>query len=528
MTPIPHLSAAAARGARTAAAALLPLLLLLLLGAPGSPLHAQASPELARVPAPERHAAAVDRGRELLSALVRDGGIVGLSVAVAVDGEVVWAEGFGFADLEAGVPVTPITKFRIGSVSKPLTSMAMGRLHEEGKMDFDRVIQAYVPYFPEKRWFVTVRQLAGHLGGVRSYDYADFDPQRNEFLSVRHYDSVRDALGIFMRDSLLHEPGTEYEYSSNGWNLLSAAVEGASEQDFLTYMRDNVLDPLGMQQTVPDHADRIVPHRTRFYMRMEDGAVRNARFADLSNKWAGGGYLSTPTDLVRWGSALLEPGAFLESETIELLWRPQRTQDGESTGYGIGWGSGEAPDGRRTIGHGGGSVGGRTSFVIYPEDGVVVAMTINMSVAPVGGLTSHTVAEPFLDPATGRAATATDLASWPAALRYTVDGEDGAETEGTIELWTDRDGPGGIIRPDAAPSEPERSQDGSYSLALPQRIRIARVEREGTDGLRLVGADPSGFVVVRLRPDGDGWSGSWRGRDVTGAVRASASEPVGG
>ncbi len=161
----------------------------------------------------EEHARAV--AKELLGR-----GIPGLAVAVAVDGRIVYSEGFGFADLEERVPVWPTTKFRIGSVSKPLAAVALLQLVEQGKLDLDAPVQRYVPSFPDKGAPITTRMLAGHLGGIRHY-------KDDENLSAKHYNNVLEGLKIFKDDPLVAPPGTKFSYSSYGFNLLSAVVQGA-------------------------------------------------------------------------------------------------------------------------------------------------------------------------------------------------------------------------------------------------------------------------------------------------------------
>ena len=121
--------------------------------------------------------------------------------------------------------------------------------------------------------------------------------------------------------------------------------------------------------------------RVRPYVVDEDGRFANAPFVDNSYKWAGGGFVSTAEDLVRFGLAHLGPG-FLEAGTLEMLHTSQETRDGEETGYGIGWRVGKDEQGRRTIGHGGGSVGGTTTLVVYPEHGLAIAMITNLSNGP--------------------------------------------------------------------------------------------------------------------------------------------------
>lgn len=323
----------------------------------------------AEAPAPTRYADAIAQGRSVIDSLMEARAVPGLSVAVSVDGAVVWSEGFGFADLEQRVPVTPITKFRIGSISKSLTAAALGVLYEQGKLDLDTPVQRYVPAFPEKpKGAVTTRLLAGHLAGVRHY-------RGREFLLAERFPTVASGLAIFQDDTLLFTPGSRYSYSSYGWNLLSAVIEGASGESFLSYMRKTVIEQLGLRHTVADHTDSIIAYRTAFYDRSEDGVVTNAPYVDNSYKWAGGGYLSTPEDLVRFANAHLN-GEILKPETVRLWWTSQRNAAGEETGYGMGWRV-DTYRGRRTVGHGGGSIGGNCQLVIFPDQRIVVAMTAN-------------------------------------------------------------------------------------------------------------------------------------------------------
>src|SRR5215475_16058517 len=155
-------------------------------------------------------------------------GIPGFNVAVAIDGKIVYSEAFGYADLEQRVPAWPITKFRIGSVSKPLTSAALMKLVEQGKIDLDAPIQKYAPTFPDKGAVITARLLAGHLGGIRHYKDGEVDNQK-------HYDNVVDGLERFKDDPLVVPPGTKFSYSSYGFNLLSAVMQGAAGKPFLAY-----------------------------------------------------------------------------------------------------------------------------------------------------------------------------------------------------------------------------------------------------------------------------------------------------
>ncbi len=339
-------------------------------------LAAQATPCISRRSGsvPAAYAAIVTRERTMVCEQLATR-IPGVQVAVAVNGKLVWSEGFGYADAERQQPVTRETQFRIGSVSKPLTATAVVLLYEQGKLDLDAPVQRYVPSFPDKGYPITTRQLAGHLAGIRHY-------KDQEFFSNRHYASVLDGLKIFQDDSLLFPPGTRFSYTSYGWNLVSAVVEGASGDSFLHYISAHVFRPLGLTHTAPDRVDSLIPGRTQFYDRDSTGSFHIAPAVDNSYKWAGGGFVSSAEDLVKFGSALLQPG-FLKPETLDLLFTSQRTSAGEETGYGIGWFLRTDSSGHRWTFHGGGSVGGTAAFGLDRDSRVVVAILANLSNAPL-------------------------------------------------------------------------------------------------------------------------------------------------
>ena len=323
----------------------------------------------------------------IINKMITESEIPGLTVSVSVKGDLIWSKGFGWANIEQQVAADPAnTKFRIGSISKPLSAAALGVLMEEGKVDIDRPVQEYVPSFPEKRWTLTTRQAGGHTAGIRHY-------RGDEFLSSKRYTSVIEGLEIFQNDTLLFEPGTNYSYSSYGFNLLSAVVEKAAEMDFLNYMAKVVFDPIGMDNTTADYMDSLIIYRAGCYA-MADGKMINAPYVDNSYKWAGGGFLSTSEDLVKFGNAMLTNKLFSEATQHELI-STQKLSTGKETGYGIGWFIATNSHGRNYYGHGGGSVGGISSLVIIPEYELVIAITTNDSRANLNGI--HDLAELFIE-----------------------------------------------------------------------------------------------------------------------------------
>jgi CubicO group peptidase (beta-lactamase class C family) len=283
----------------------------------------------------------------------------------------VYAEALGFADLEQRVLATTATKFRIGSISKPLTAAALGLLYQHGRLDLDAPIRRYVSSFPDKGVSITVREVGGHLGGIRGY-------KPNEPEGQIHYPSVDSSLSRFRDDSLVAQPGTKFVYSSYGFVLLSAVIEHAAGLPYLDFMRDSVFRALGMENTVPDDPSAIIPDRARWYDLQADGTYRNSEFADLSYKWAGGGFLSTPTDLVRFGTAMLHSG-FLNSATLHVLETSQVTTAGKPTQYGIGWFVSDSTRfiKQRTIRHSGGAVGSTANLLLCPDYDIVIAWAQN-------------------------------------------------------------------------------------------------------------------------------------------------------
>jgi CubicO group peptidase (beta-lactamase class C family) len=342
----------------------------------------------------------VKQGEQLARASLLAQNLPGLSVAVGVGGEIVWAEGFGYADLEKRVPVSPETRFRIGDASRALTSAAVGLLVERDRLNLDNDIQLYVREFPDKQWPVTLRQLMAQVAGVGT-DPGDEAPLANTASDEggapsRHCERTVDGFQMdrFAERELLFEPGTKYRPSSYGWIVVSAAVEAAAQQPFFTFMRAQVFDPLRMRDTTVDYANEPIPDRATFYYPRFAGDTRygpqSTRIGDYSCYAGADAFLSTPSDLVRFGMAV-NGGALLKPSTVQLLQTPQRLASGEETGYGLGWrvetvDLGGKPT--RTAGHGTRKdfIGGTADLVTFPEPGIAVAVTTNISFADTKSL----------------------------------------------------------------------------------------------------------------------------------------------
>lgn len=298
----------------------------------------------------------------------------GLAISVSHRGQLIYSKGFGFADIENNISVDPSSSlFRIGSISKALTSVALAQLVEAGKIDLDNEVQEYVPYFPKKEYPINVRQIALHTSGIRHY-------RGMEFILNIQFNSVKEAIKIFMDDPLQFEPGTKYLYSSYGWNLISAVIEGASEQSFLDYMDHNVFNHSSLNYIQPDDPTLSIANKVKFYHLEADNQLVETIQVNNSYKWAGGGFLSCATDLIAFGDAVLSDH-WISETTRNEFWTRGKLKNGEEIERGLGWHTGTDEYGRYWVGHAGGSVGGSSNLVIYPDEKLIVAVLINLSEA---------------------------------------------------------------------------------------------------------------------------------------------------
>jgi serine beta-lactamase-like protein LACTB, mitochondrial len=326
------------------------------------------------------YAAAVEKARRLARARLVEENLPGLSVAVAVDGAMVWVEGFGYADVDHA-PLTPLTRFRLGALSKPLTATAAALLYERGRLDLDAPVQRYVPAYPHKQWTVTTRQLMGDVAGVHR-----IRGDNNDAMPVEHCESLDEAVAMLKDEPLLFEPGTEHRYSIWGWVLVSAAVEGAAGESLSRFMLRQVFEPLAMERTSvaeTEGLDEVASYNLGSVLGARLGIKKASLQPDYSCVAGGGAFLSTPSDLVRFGSAMLKPG-LLKASTIAAFQTPTRLASGASTTYALGWTVGTvqlAGKPARMVSHRGSPRGGSVSLLIFPDLGLTVAAAANVSSA---------------------------------------------------------------------------------------------------------------------------------------------------
>lgn len=312
---------------------------------------------------------AIDQARFLILAHQKQTNVPGIQVAVMVNDSLVWSEGFGYSDLNSQTPVGQTTKFRIASISKSVTSVALGKMMETKQFDIDQDITIYLPEFPKKDYPITSRQLAASTSGIRHYTNAD--PAYN---AVNH-SNVISALERFKHDALLFEPGTDYHYSSYGWVLLSAVMEKASGKSFTAIM-ENTWNELEMSHTSFDFPTKEIKDKSKQYINSKKNKRVEAPFDNRSYMYAGGGYLSTAEDLVLMGSELLKD-TYLTKETRDELFSPYHLPNGSNTNYGLGWECGTNRTNTPVVYHSGNMSSARSHLVMFPEQNIVFAYLAN-------------------------------------------------------------------------------------------------------------------------------------------------------
>ena len=218
---------------------------------------------------------------------VKRNSLPSVSAGLTEKNKIVWTDYVGSIDLENNVPAEKNSLYRVASISKSITAVAVMQLVEQGKIKLDSDARNYLPYLPAKKWRFTVRQLLNHTSGIRNYK------SEEEFNSKINFKSVRDAMMYIGMDSLEYQPGTKYVYSTLAYNLLAGIIEQVSGMSYESYLQKNIFEPLKMASTKLDFYDKIIPNRAKGYQKNSLRQFENAPIADLTIKFPGGGILST-------------------------------------------------------------------------------------------------------------------------------------------------------------------------------------------------------------------------------------------
>ncbi len=305
-------------------------------------------------------------------------GAPAISLAIAHNGQLVWAGARGYRSFQKNETVNIHTRFRTGSVAKPLTAVAAARLVAKGTLDLDQSIYQYGVRYQDPKVAISARQLLSHTAGIRNYQLCFCFPIW-EYYSDDEYEAVDETLAITQSSPLMFTPGSNFSYTTYGYNLLAATLEAAYEKNYLDIMEQEVFKPLSMTETIAERPGFIPENTAMFYVR-NGQSIKEAIYVDNSNKWAGGGFLTTPTDLVRLGLGFLDE-SFLDEKTREVFLIPQQLSDGKKNPqeYALGFRvKTSSSNGERLLHHGGTAVGSIAFLLIRPADKTVIAIMSNV------------------------------------------------------------------------------------------------------------------------------------------------------
>ena len=297
------------------------------------------------------------------------------SILVALDDQILLSGGYRYANWELNVPNTSSTIFRLASLTKPFTALAIMMLQERGQVDGDDPICQYIADCPAVWQPITIHHLLTHTSGIP--DYAAFPNALREAALNR---PVPELIDTFRDQPLDFPPGTRFNYSNSGYVLLGAVIESVSKMSYENFMLNNIFQPLFMDDSGYDNASRIIKNRASGYT-IDGRSLENSAVISPSNLYSAGGLYSTVEDLHRWHQALFTDQMVSQS-TLDQIFSPQVVTEKYGAEYGYGWVVSES-QGHRVVWHDGTIPGFTNYFAYYPDDRLDIIILSNLDTSDV-------------------------------------------------------------------------------------------------------------------------------------------------
>lgn len=317
--------------------------------------------------------ARADEADDLIKAEMARLKIPGVAVAVVRDGKPVKLQGYGFANLEHKVPVTPDTVFQLGSVGKQFTASIVLLLAQDGKLSVDDPISKYLPFAPDSWKPITVRNLLNHTSGIKDY---------TRFLDLSRDATAEETAKTLLDKPLDFEPGTKWAYSNTNYLLLGVIIEKVSGKFYGDLLAERVFKPLGMDTARINDEAEIIPNRAAGYEPSPNGLRNQGYVPPKINTYADGSVIMSLRDMVKWDAALNTDKPF-SSSIRQQMWTTATLKDGKKTDYGCGWMVSEV-NGHKVIEHSGAWQGFTANISRYVDDKLtVVVLTNSASGGPV-------------------------------------------------------------------------------------------------------------------------------------------------
>ena len=322
----------------------------------------------------------------------------GAAVIVMRDGIPLLRAGYGMANIELGVPIQPDMVFRLGSITKQFTAVAILMLAERGQLSLQDPIERFVADYPTHGHKITIEHLLTHTAGIKSYT-----AMPEFWVDIKEDKSVLEHIGFFKNQPMAFAPGERWDYNNSGYFLLGAIIENVSGHSYEEFLKQNIFERLGMPHIYYDLPAKIIPGRVTGYGKGANG-IENAAYISMTRPYAAGSLASSVDDLAKWDAALYT-NDLVDQSALKRAWTPYTLNNGMHNRYGYGWSVFDY-QGHACIEHGGGIHGFTTYALRIPERRVYVAVLMNASppvISPmVLGFKLATLAidKPLLEPAT--------------------------------------------------------------------------------------------------------------------------------
>ncbi|MBL7723528.1 MAG: serine hydrolase [Chitinophagaceae bacterium] len=293
----------------------------------------------------------------------------GATAIVSRKGQVIYKKAFGMADMELNVPMQADMIFRIGSISKQFTGVAILQLVEKGKLSLQDDIKKFIPDYPTHGYAITVEHLLTHTSGIKSYT------GMMEFESMMRKDmKPLELIDVFKNQPMEFAPGSKWNYNNSGYILLGYIIEKVSGKSYEQYVLENLFVPAGMTRSGYGNDSRIILNRAKGYQQGEHG-FENAKYLSMTLPYAAGSLISTVEDLWKWNQAL-HSYKLVSKESLQKAFTDYKLSDGKSTRYGYGWSFSDI-QGSASIEHGGGINGFVTDGIYLPAEDIFIAVFAN-------------------------------------------------------------------------------------------------------------------------------------------------------
>lgn len=317
---------------------------------------------------PQAETGVSNRLDNLYGTFFKKGG-VGSAVLVAKGGRIIYEKGFGMADLEESLPVRSDTVFRIGSITKQFTAIAILQLYEQGKLDLNDEIQKYVADFPRYSNNITIENLLTHTSGIKNLT----ELQGLEIKQTRY--SAEELIGLFKGQPLDFQPGEKFRYSNSGYILLGYVIEKVSGKSYADYINSEIFAKLGMSHSFYDDPERIIAHRAKGYELDSSYKLANAAYLNMSFPYSAGGLAMTVEDYLKWYQGLMA-NRLVRAETLQKALTPFQLNNKTFTNYGYGWAFRDI-FGSKAIEHGGRINGFNAKETYLPQQDILVVIFSN-------------------------------------------------------------------------------------------------------------------------------------------------------